>query len=82
MVIDIGLENRVNDTGFASRYIEECRFSLVRSMFRLTLPGPTAQKKQSDDDLHPGARHEKSPSRLRQRQNWQSHSDRHNADPS
>ena len=64
MVIDIGLENRANDTGFTSRYIEECRFSLIRSMFRLTLL-VRPPKKQSDDDLHPGARHEKSPSRLR-----------------
>jgi hypothetical protein len=36
---------------------------------------------QSDDDLHPGARHEKSSSRLRQRQKRQSQSDRHDASP-
>jgi hypothetical protein len=44
MVIDIGVGNRANDPGFTWRYIEECRFSFIRSMFRLMLPRPTAQK--------------------------------------
>jgi len=50
-----------------------------RGMFRLTIL--VQPPKRDSDDLHPGARHEKSSSRLRQRQNGQSHSDGHNAGP-
>src|SRR4029077_2684917 len=54
---------RANGTGFTWRATDEYRSPHGRGMFRLTIL-VQPPKRESDDDLHPGERHEKSASRL------------------
>ena len=72
------LGSRARDTGFTSGYIGVGPL-MTKKRVPMSLP---ERQRGSDGTLDLGARHEKSSSRLRQRQKWQSSSDRHDAGPS